>query len=210
MLRSYRATARFVRLAASVALPFLVPSILRGQTGGGESTLGLRGIGSFGVSLSIARVERGVDAFEAGVELDLGHFASRRLRLSADAAFLRSRPYSEFVVADDTTYRNAFYDLSGHVTIGVLLRDPSRRVVPYVSGGVGVHVLTSSFGSIPIDLRYNTNVFGLRAGAGFRVRTSARSHRAIIIEGNASLAREVSRRSIRVGAAWLFGDLAPR
>ena len=207
MPRSYRPTTFRVRLLVSLGLTFLGPSVLLAQGAGGGSSLGLRGIGAFGISLGYASVERGAHAFEAGAELDLGHFASRRLRVSANAAFLRSLPYSELVAADDTTYRDIFYDLSGHVTLSVQLRDPTRRVVPYFSGGIGVHALTSSFGSIPIDLRYNTNVFGLRAGAGLRLRTSARGRHAIVIEGNTVLARTVSRQSLRVGAAWLFGDL---
>lgn len=203
-----RMTALLVRRSASLCLLVVVTSPLTAQSPPGESSLGLRGIGALGLLAAYARLDRGVDAFEAIAELDLGHFASRRVRLGAEAAFLRSRSHSEFVVAEDTTYRDVFYDLSGHVTLGVLLRDPIRRVVPYVTGSVGVHVLTSSFGAIPIDLRYNTNVFGLRSGAGLRVRTG--SQRAIVIEWNASIAREVSRRSIRVGASWLFGDLVRR
>ncbi|MCC6316694.1 MAG: hypothetical protein IT361_03295 [Gemmatimonadaceae bacterium] len=166
----------------------------------------MRGIGALGVHGGYARVEQGVDAAEATVSLDLGHFASSRVRLAAEASFLRAFPHREYVEADDTTYRDVFYDLSGHVDLHLLLRSPARRVVPYLSFGVGIHALTSSFGSIPIDLRYNTNVFGLRAGSGVRFRTGARN--AIVLEGAASLSKAVSRSSVRLGVEWLFADLA--
>jgi hypothetical protein len=162
------------------------------------------------VHAGYARVERGLDALEGGATLDLGHLPSNRIRLAADVALLRTMPFSEYIVADDTTYRNVFYDLSGHLMLVLLARDPARSVVPWVSVGAGVHVLTSAFGSIPIDIRYNTNVFGLRTAAGVRVRAGASGRRAFVLEGSATVAREVSRTAVRVGAEWLFGDLARR
>ncbi|MGQ0646603.1 MAG: hypothetical protein ACT4P7_03470 [Gemmatimonadaceae bacterium] len=155
-------------------------------------------------------MERGAEALEAGGTLDLGHFSSRRMRLAADVAFLRTLPYTEFVVQDDMTYRDVFYDLNGHVVLGLLARDPVHRVVPYVSFGVGVHILTSSFGSIPIDARYNTNNFGLKAAGGLRIRTGSSGRLAMLLEGSATLARDVSRRTIRAGGEVLFGDLIRR
>ena len=152
-------------------------------------------------------MERGLDAGELSGTLDLGHFSSRRVRLRADVSFLRTGRFRAYVAADDTTYRNVFYDLSGMLNLAFALRDPTHRVVPFVSFGTGIHVLTSSFGSIPIDLRYNTNVFGLQAASGVRIRAGHTGRRAVVIEGGATLAKEVSRASVRLGTEWLFGDL---
>lgn len=172
-------------------------------------TLGIRGIGALGAHVGYARVDRGVDAAEATATLDLGHFSSSRVRLSAQAAFLRAFPHREFVVAEDTTYRDVFYDLSGHVDLQFLVRDPARVAVPYLSFGVGVHALTSSFGSPPVDLRYNTNVFGLKAATGLRLRMRGGRH-ALVLEGAALLSKAVSRSSIRIGTEWLFADFRGR
>lgn len=188
----------------------LAPSIVGAQNPSPSSSLGIRGIGSFALHAGGAGVERGVDAMEAGATLDLGHFSSRRVRLAAEAAFLRTLPHREYVVADDSVYRDVFYDLSGHLVLGLLLRDPRWRVVPYLGFGVGVHALTSNFGSIPIDRRYNTNVFGLRSSGGVRIRVGGSGRRAVSLEGSTTLARHVSRATARVGMEWLFGDLIGR
>ena len=201
---------RRFRVAAAGGALGLAPALLPAQAAAAGSTVGLRGVGALAVQGGYARVERGLDAVEASATLDLGHFASNRVRLAADLGFLRTLPFSEFIVADDTTYRNVFYDLSGHVVLKVLASDPSRGVVPWVSLGAGVHVLTSTFGSIPIDVRYNTNVFGLRAATGVRVRAGSSGRRALVIEASALAAREVNRVGVRAGMEWLFGDLVRR
>ncbi|MBC7897744.1 MAG: hypothetical protein H7066_20160 [Cytophagaceae bacterium] len=169
----------------------------------------MRGIGALGLHVGYARVDRGVDAAEASATLDLGHFSSSRVRLSAEAAFLRAFPHREFVVAEDTTYRDVFYDLSGHIDLQLLMRDPAKTAVPYLSFGVGVHALTSSFGAPPIDLRYNTNVFGLKAATGLRIRLRG-GRTALVVEGAALLSKAVSRSRVRIGTEWLFGDLRRR
>lgn len=171
---------------------------------GQASSLGLRGIGAVGLGGAVSNIERNATGLEVAASVDLGHFASRRVRPGASIAFLRTLPRSEYVTQEDATYRDVFYDLSGHVTLTVLARDPEKRLVPYASVGAGVHALTSSYGSIPIDIRYNTNVFGLRTGAGFRLRGRSR---AVSLEGTAILARNVSRASIGISTEWLFGDL---
>lgn len=187
--------------------------ILVGTTSGAQQrtapTLGMRGIGGLGLHAGYARVDRGVDAAEASATLDLGHFSTPRVRLSAQAAFLRAFPHREFVVAEDTTYRDVFYDLSGHVDLQFLIRDPARTAVPYLSFGLGVHALTSSFGAPPVDLIYNTNVFGLKAATGLRIRLRG-GRNALVAEGAALLSKAVSRSTIRIGTEWLFGDLRGR
>ncbi|MBL8961718.1 MAG: hypothetical protein JNJ98_17795 [Gemmatimonadetes bacterium] len=169
-----------------------------------EPALGLRGIGAFGLTAGASSIERNATGIELGATLDLGHFRSRRVRPGAAVSFLRSLPRSEYVPQEDATYRDVFYDLSGHVTLTVLARDPVHAVVPYASVGAGVHALTSSYGSIPIDIRYNTNVLGLRMGAGLRFRGRAR---ALSLESTAILARNVSRATIGLSTEWLKGDL---
>jgi hypothetical protein len=193
---------RLRRAACGSLAALLVATPARGSSQ--EASLGLRGIGAVGVTATLSAIERDATGLEGGATVDLGHFASRRIRLGATASFLRTRPRSEYVAQDDTTFRNVFYDLSGHVAIAVLARNPDRRVVPYASFGAGVHVLTSSYGSIPIDIRYNTNVFGLRSAAGVRWRGA---RRAVSLETAAVLARNVSRATIGVSTEWLFGDL---
>lgn len=169
-----------------------------------EPVLGLRGIGAVGLTASASSIERNATGIELGATLDLGHLRSRRVRPGAAVSFLRSLPRSEYVAQEDATYRDVFYDLNGHITLTALARDPDHRLVPYASIGAGVHALTSSYGSIPIDIRYNTNVLGLRMGAGLRFRGRAR---ALSLESTAILARNVSRATIGLSTEWLTGDL---
>ncbi len=187
-------------LVVAALLLGLIPHPARSQ----EPALGLRAIGAASLSLAVGRVDRGATGIEGGAALDLGHFASRRIRVGVSAAFLRTLPFTEYVAQDDTSFRDVFYDLSGHVSLTFLARRPEHRVVPWASIGAGVHVLTSSFGSIPIDIRYNTNVFGLRSAAGVRLRGA---RRALSIEAGAILAKEVSRATLGLSTEWLFGDL---
>jgi hypothetical protein len=196
---------RSVRLTLAVAALTAVAGagVARAQDGGGGA-FGIRAIGAAGLHAGGARVERGADAFEVGGRLDIGHFPGRRVRVVADVAFLRTLPYEEFVAEEEATYRDVFYDLSGHVMLQWMLVDPSHRVVPYATTGVGVHALTSSFGSIIIDQRYNSNNFGLRGSAGLRVRVGSR--RALMAEYAGVLARNVSRGTVLIGLEWLFGD----
>jgi hypothetical protein len=190
--------------AVAAALVHLAAAVWARPAAAQEPALGLRGIGAVGLGATASAIERDATGLELGVSVDLGHFRSRRVRPGATLAFLRSLPRSEYVAQDDATYRDVFYDLSGHVTLTVLARDPGRRVIPYASLGAGVHALTSSYGSTPIDIRYNTNVFGLRVGTGLRFRGRAR---ALSVETTAVLARNVSRATIGLSTEWLVGDL---
>ncbi len=171
------------------------------------AALGLRALGAFSLTARGIRDERDVTGMEAAAELDLGHLPSRRVRVGTEVAFMRTRLFDEYVQQDDASYRDVYHDLSIHVLVTLLMRDPARTIVPYVGAGTGVHVLTSAFGSIPIDVRYNTNVFGLRGAAGLRLRGSTR---AVRIETSAVLAREVSRATVGLSFDWLLGDLRRR
>lgn len=193
------------RLALVAALS--VVSVGAGEVAAQSSAvLGLRGVGAVGLTAGATDVERGIRGGEGRFHVDLGHFSSSKLRLGADVSFLRSSLHRETVELEDSTYSNRVYDLSGHVALQWLLVQPSRAVAPFVRLAIGVHALSSSFGSVVIDQRYNNNAFGLRAGAGLRLRLGAR--RSLVGEWDAALTREVSRRTVRVGAEVLLGDLA--
>jgi outer membrane protein W len=194
------------RLVAATLLLLAGASVSSAQ----ESTpaFGVRAIGAVGVHAGRAMIERNAEAYEVGGRMDVGHFKIDRIRVVADLSFLRTLTYEEFVPSEDTTYRDVFYDLSGHVTVQWFLRNPSHRVAPYASTGVGVHALTSSFSSIVLDQRYNSNRFGLRAAAGMRVRLGSDRRRALFVEYAGTLVREVSRGSLHLGIEALFGDLA--
>lgn len=200
MIRFPRGVSILLAAAFSVAV--------QAQDSTAKSSLGLRAIGLVGLKAAGGRAERGYRTAEGGIVVDLGHFSSRRVRLATEVAYLRTLRRGEYVPAEDSSYSGVFYDLSGHLMLHVTATDPGGKLVPYIATGVSVHALTSSFGSIPIDLRYNTNVFGLRALGGVRVRAWRR--RAVSVEWDATLAKEVSRWSVRVGVDHLLGDLVGR
>jgi hypothetical protein len=172
--------------------------------------LGLSAVGAFTVHGGGARVERHVDALEIGGQLDLGHLVSRRVRISTDVSFLRSFPMEERIDTEGKTYRDSFFDLSGSVMATLLGAAPSATITPYIGGGVGVHALSSNFGSIVIDTRYNANKFGLLATAGVRARVGQSGRRAVTLELRRVQVSEVSRASLHLGIVALFNDLARR
>jgi outer membrane protein W len=194
------------RLAAT--LLFLASASASAAQEASTAAFGVRAIGAVGFHAGRAFIERNAEAYEIGARVDVGHFQTNQIRVIADISFLRTLTYEEFVPSEDTTYRDVFYDLSGHVLVQWFLRDPSRRFAPYAMTGVGVHALTSSFSSIVLDQRYNTNNFGLRAGAGVRVRLGSGRRRAVFVEYDATLVRGVSRGSVHLGVEALFADLA--
>jgi hypothetical protein len=125
--------------------------------------------------------------------------------VQASASFLRSLPYREYVDSAGQDFESNVFDLSGEVQFTLLLRSPDRRLVPYVSGGLGVHALASRFGDLSLDQRYNSNNFGVSGSWGMLIR--AGSGHAFIVEQGGLLANNVSRWVVRVGVARLFGDL---
>lgn len=192
--------------AAAALLMMAGTSIMAQETSAGA--FGIRAIGAAGIHFGAATIQRNVEAFEIGGRLDVGHFPIRRIRVVADVSFLRSLEYEERVEDEDSTYRDVFYDLSGNIMVQLHALDPSRRFSPYIGAGVGVHALTSSFGSTAIDLRYNTNNLGLRASAGARLRLGSGRRRALFVEYAGTLVRNVTRSSVHLGIEALFGDLA--
>ncbi len=144
--------------------------------------------------------------FDAGGVIDIGWIRSPRFRMQGELDWLRAT-LDEFVAADDKNYHGHFYDLSGSVS-GVLLGGGTRsRLVPYVEAGVGVHALSSSFGTLTLDERYNANPFGAHVGAGMRVWLSSTGRQGASLDIRRVIAQNVNRTSVRIGALFLFGDL---
>lgn len=186
------------------------PALLLAQTDSARAALGLSAIGALGIQAGASRIERDVNGLEAGAQVDLGHFGNPRIRLWSDIAFLRSMHLTERFEVEGRTYRGVFYDLSGNVGVSVLGAAPGATFTPYVGGAVGIHILSSSFGSLAIDSRYNTNNFGFLATLGVRTRIGSSGRRAMLIELRRVQAKDVSRLSLQLGLATLFNDLARR
>ncbi len=169
-----------------------------------------RGIGAsaaLGFKVGGAELQRAGGAQFVGVELDLGHFTSHLTRFQLESSFLRG-DLTEFVELEGTTYASHVYDLTGSVVGLQMLRPASRRVVPFLSGGLSVHAMASGFGSTILDRRYNTNNFGAHAGIGVRVRLGRRGNRALALELRRTTVRDMNRVSISLGLLRLMRDLA--
>ncbi|MBK8648310.1 MAG: hypothetical protein IPN16_17560 [Gemmatimonadetes bacterium] len=175
-----------------------------------SSNLGLAAIGAVTMHGGWASIQHGFHAGQLGGTVDFGYLTSRRIRLVADATYLLTLPHEETVASEERTYRNVFRDLSAHLALAFHATSPSARFAPYLATGVGVHVLSSSFGSLAIDTRYNTNNFGLLAAVGARVRVGASGRRAMQVEVQTLQARNVRRVAVTVGVAALFNDLVKR
>lgn len=171
------------------------------------SNLGLAAIGSVAMHGGWASIQYGFHAAEVGGSVDFGYLRSRRVRLVADLTYLLTLPHEVAVVSEGETYRDVFRDLSAHLSLAFHATPPSARVSPYLLTGVGVHVLSSSFGSTVIDTRYNTNNFGLLAAVGSQIRVGGSGRRALQVEIQTMQARNVRRVGVTLGVAALFNDL---
>jgi hypothetical protein len=200
--------ARFALFVASFAAAS--PAPLAAQRDSSRTALGLSSVGAFAFLAGGARIERHVNGAEIGGQLDLGYFASPRLRVTADVSFLRSFPLEEHIEIEGMTYRDSFYDLSGSTGVTLLGAAPPASITPYIGAGVGVHALSSNFGSIVIDTRYNSNNFGLLGTLGLRARVGRSGRRAVQLELRRVQAKNVSRVSLHLGIVTLFNDLARR
>ncbi len=200
------------RLAPLIGLAFLsgaLPARLSSQRTEADSTPE-RGIGAsaaLGFKLGGAELQRAGGAQFVGVELDLGHFTSNLTRFQLESSFLRG-DLTEFVELEGATYASHIYDLTGAVVGLQMLRPASRRVVPFLSGGLSVHAMASGFGSTILDRRYNTNNFGAHAGIGVRVRLGRHGNRALSLELRRTTVRDMNRVSISLGLLRLMRDLA--
>jgi hypothetical protein len=198
-------------VAIAVALLVAVPATLHAQADSlpPRTHVGLAAVSAVSVNASFASIQRGYHGLSIGGTVDFGHLATPRLRLLADVGYLLSFARSEYVQSENTTYRDGFRDLSGTLALALHPNAPTSRFTPYALGGLGVHVLSSSFGSLAIDTRYNTNNFGLLLGGGARLRLGQGRKRALLVEVRQVFSQDVSRTSVHVGIAALVGELAP-
>lgn len=189
-----------VAVPLALALVGMAPALLRAQR---SSNLGLVAVGAVGVQGSVAWLEREDRGYELGVLADIGWTGAPSLRLQAELDFMAAH-LVETVEIEDRTYRGAFFDLSGSVSAVFLA---GGRRAPYLLGGVSVHALSSDFGTLTLDRRYNTNQFGVVAGAGLRVWTGEAGRRIVAIEVRRVISENVDRTLLRVGLLHAFNDL---
>jgi hypothetical protein len=199
---------RIIRISLAAAA-VLLPKVARGQQPPDPAApaKGIGASGGLGFKFGAAELQRAGGSQFIGVELDLGRFAGSRTRFQIESTFLRGGLH-EFVELEDRTYNGHIYDLTGAIVAVQLLRSPSRRVQPFISGALSVHAMSSSFGSTILDRRYNTNNFGVQAGAGVRVRLGSRGSRALVLELRRTTVHDMNRVSLSVGLMRLMRDLA--
>jgi opacity protein-like surface antigen len=191
--------------ALSIGLAF---APLAGAAQAPSSHLGLAAVGAAGLHVGYAQLERSSTGHEVGVLLDVGWMRGRGVRLQAEVSFLRAT-LTETVsdpFVQDSTFHGDYYDLTAGVSAVGLLR-PDGQVSPYGLAGIGVHALSSTFGSPTLDARYNANRFGSHFGVGVRYRIGSDSRQVLYAEARYVIADEVDRAIIRVGALMLFADL---
>ncbi|HSA56129.1 MAG TPA: hypothetical protein VLE53_10510 [Gemmatimonadaceae bacterium] len=171
------------------------------------SNLGLTAVGALGFHLGAATsLEHTAEGYEGGALVDLGWVRGRALRLQGEVAVLRAT-LAETVEVEDETYRDYFIDLTGSLSL-VLQGGGSRgRFAPFLLAGLGVHALSSAFGSIPIDRRYNGNTFGSHVGAGGRIWLGGSGRNGLFVEVRRSIAEHVNRTTVRVGGLVFYNDL---
>lgn len=200
------------RLALLAFAPLLaVASTIhaQGDSLSSRTRVGLAAVSAISGNVGYASIQRGYHGLSIGGTVDFGHIATPRIRLLADLGYLHSFEKSEYVQSESRTYRDVFRDLTGTVALAFHPNAPASRLTPYALTGLGVHVLSSSFGSLAIDTRYNTNNFGILLGGGARLRVGA-GRRALFAEVRRVLSQDVSRTSVHVGIAALLGELAAR
>ena len=204
------ATIGVLASLATSARPLLAQTSRDSLPPSARSHLGLDAIGAVTIGGGWSTIENNFRAWQVGTSVDFGYLRSRHVRLVADATYLLTLPHREYVIAEGKTYRDVFRDLSAHLSLAVHPFSPTARVSPYVAGGVGVHVLSSSFGSLTIDTRYNTNNFGLREAVGVRIGVGSSGRRALNLEVESLQARNVRRVAVVAGIGALFNDLVRR
>ncbi len=181
----------------------------QGDSLSSRTRVGLAAVSAIAASAGYSSIQRGYHGLSIDGAVDFGHVTTPRIRLLADVEYLLSFPKSEYVQSENRTYRNNFRDLSGTIAFAFHPNSPASGFTPYALTGLGVHVLSSSFGSLAIDTRYNTNNFGLLLGGGARLRVGS-GRRALFAEVRRVLSQDVSRTSVHVGVAALLGELSAR
>jgi hypothetical protein len=171
-----------------------------------SSNVGVSSVGAVGVFGGVGQLERSSTGEEGGILADLGWLRGRQVRLQGELSMLRGR-LSESVEVEDTTYTGYWYDLTVGATVLVMGGGPTWRIAPYALVGVGIHALSSTFGSPVLDRRYNTNRFGSQFGAGLRTWVGSGGHSGIFVEVRRVIADEVNRTVVRGGYLYYLGDL---
>lgn len=172
-----------------------------------SSQLGLTGVGALGFHVgATTTVEHTAEGYELGMLLDLGWVRGRALRLQGEVSALRAT-LTEFVDVENRTYTDAYYDLTGSLSLVLQAGGSRSRYVPFLLAGVAVHALSSNFGSIPIDRRYNGNPFGSHIAAGGRIWLGASGRNGLFVEVRRSIAEHVNRTTVRLGGMVFYNDL---
>jgi hypothetical protein len=70
-----------------------------------------------------------------------------------------------------------------------------------------VHALSSTFGVVELDERYNANPFGVDVAAGLRAWVSSSGRAGLFVEGRRVIAANVNANVLRVGALVFYRDL---
>lgn len=195
-------------LGAGIVLPARLLAQRSAEADSLPPATGVGASGALGFLVGAAELQRAGGAQFVGVVLDLGRFGNPRTRFQIESTFLRGT-LREFVELEDQTYAGSIYDLTGSIEAVQLLRLPTRRVQPYVSGALSVHAMSSSFNSTILDRRYNTNNFGAHAAVGLRIRLGRSGQNALALELRRTTVREMNRVSFTIGLLQLMRELAP-
>ena len=172
-----------------------------------SAQLGLSAAGGFGVFLGGGGASHHISGGEGGVLLDLGWVGSRRVRLVGDASMFVGSLH-EYVAQDDRDFSGAVFDLSSTVSLLALTGSATARHSAYASAGVSIHALSSSFGSVPLDQRYNANRFGIAGALGGRAWVGQEGRRALFAELKGQTVKSLNRWALRAGYMHNFGPLA--
>jgi hypothetical protein len=171
-----------------------------------KAQLGLAAAGSLGFVGGGGSATHGLEGGEAGLVVDLGWVSSRRLRLVGDAAWFAGS-LEEFVPQDDQSYSSLVFDLVETVSLQLMGGSVTSRLVPYASLGLSIHALSSSFGSTPLDNRYNANRFGVTGGVGVRKWIGSSGRQSLFVEFRDLQVTDASRWMMRMGLTRHFAPL---
>ncbi|MFN8574039.1 MAG: hypothetical protein U0132_18425 [Gemmatimonadaceae bacterium] len=191
-------------------LALVVATVLSGGPVGAQATrahVGLTASGGLGVFGGGGQATHDLTGGEAGALVDLGWIWSPRVRLTGDAAWFAG-PHREFVAQDDRSYKSTVFDLTGSVSLRLLGGSASSRLVPYLSGGFAIHALSSSFGTLPLDQRYNANRFGVLGAVGMERWIGSSGRQSVWVEWRVQEVTDASRWTARVGWTRHFAAMA--
>jgi hypothetical protein len=194
------------------AAPFLIALLLCAIAGriaecqAPRARVGLPSAGGIGVFVGGGRVTHDVPGGEVGIIADLGWLWAPRLRLVSDVSWFIGSLH-EYVAQDDEDISGPIFDLGGTVSLQALSGSAASRGTGYASLGVSIHVLSSSFNSLPLDLRYNANRFGLAGTVGGRAWVGSGGTESLFAEVRAQAVTQVSGWRVRAGYIHNFAPM---